>query len=96
MRYVSWEWFWYVVIGFLLGGVSVFAVTTLYAMGIPPLWYEWILGVLFILLFVFMGQTFIASLKEFEPRAAWMTLIFMGIPEIIIGVVLVVSVCSRG
>jgi hypothetical protein len=95
MRLASWEWFWYVVIGFLMGGGLVYSVTTLNAMDITPLWYEWILGVFFMLLFIFMGQTFITSFKEFEPRAAWMTLVFMGIPNIVIGAVLVLSVMSR-
>ena len=95
MRLVSWEWFWYVVIGFLMGSCSVYVLATLNAMDVTLLWYEWILGVLFMLLFMFMGQTFIASFKEFEPRAAWMTLVFMGIPDIVIGAVLVQSVLSR-
>ena len=95
MRLVSWEWFWYVVTGFVMGGGSVFIVTKLNAMDIKLLWYEWILGGLFMLIFMFMGQTFIASFKEFKPRAAWMTLIFMGFPAILIGAVLVYSVLSR-
>jgi hypothetical protein len=95
MRLVSWEWFWYVVIGFLMGSGLVYSVTTLNAMDITLLWYEWTLGVLFLFIFMFMGQTFIASFKEFEPRAAWMTLVFMGIPNILIGAFLVQSVLSR-
>lgn len=95
MRLASWEWFWYVVIGFLMGSGLVFFVTKLNAMDIKLLWYEWILGGLFMLIFMFMGQTFIASFKEFKPRAAWMTLIFMGFPAILIGAVLVYSVLSR-
>jgi len=47
------------------------------------------------IIFMFMGQTFIASFKEFVPRAAWMTLVFMGVPNILIGAVLVQSVLSR-
>ena len=95
MRLVSWEWFWYVVTGFVMGGGSVFIVTKLNAMDIKLLWYEWILGALFMSIFMFMGQTFIASFKEFVPRAAWMTLVFMGVPNILIGVVLAGSVLSR-
>ena len=95
MRLVSWEWFLYVVTGFVMGGVSVFFMTKLNAMDIKMLWYEWILGGLLLLIFMFMVQTFIASFKEFNPRAAWMTLIFMGVPVILIGAVLVQSVLSR-
>lgn len=95
MRYVSWEWIWYVVTGFIMGSGSVFFVTKLNAMGIKLLWYEWILGGLSLLIFMFMMQTFIASFKEFKPRAAWMTLVFMGFPMILIGAVLVQSVLSH-
>lgn len=95
MRLVSWEWFWYVLLGFFMGGTSVFIVTKLNAMDITLLWHEWILGGLSLLIFMFMGQTFIASFKEFAPRAAWMTLVFMGIPMILIGAFLVQSVLSR-
>jgi len=95
MRLASWEWFWYVVIGFLMGSGLVYIVTELNAMDIKLLWYEWILGTLFMFIFMFMGQTFIASFKEFQPRAAWMTLVFMGFPNILIGAVLVGSVLSR-
>jgi hypothetical protein len=87
MRLASWEWFWYVVIGFLMGKLN--------AMDIKLLWYEWILCTLFMFIFMFMGQTFIASFKEFAPRAAWMTLVFMGVPTILIGAVLVGSILSR-
>ena len=95
MRLASWEWFWYVVIGFLMGSGLVYFVTKLNAMDIKLLWYEWILGFLFMFIFMFMGQTFIASFKEFQPRAAWMTLVFLGFPIILIGAVLVGSVLSR-
>lgn len=94
MRLASWEWFWYVVTGFVMGSASVFIVTKLNAMDIKLLWYEWILGGLVMLIFMFMVQTFIASFKEFKPRAAWMTLVFMGVPILLIGAVLVQSVLS--
>ena len=95
MRYVSWEWFWYVLTGFIMGSVSVFIVTKLNAMDIQLLWYEWILGGLSMLIFMFMVQTFIASFNEFKARAAWMTIVFMGFPIILIGAVLAQSVLSR-
>jgi hypothetical protein len=58
-------------------------------------WYEWVLSVLSKAIFIFMGQTFIGSFEEGEPLAAWLSLIFMGIPIIIIAVILVRSVRSR-
>ena len=95
MRLASWEWFWYVVIGFLMGSGLVYILTKLNAMDVTLFWYEWILGILFMSIFIFMGQTFIASFKEFAPRAAWMALVFMGVPNILIGAVLAQSVLSR-
>ena len=95
MRYVSWEWFWYVVTGFIMGSTSVLMVNKLNAMDITLIWYEWILGGVSLLTFMFMVQTFIASFKEFKPRAAWMTIVFMGVPIILIGTVLAQSVLSR-
>jgi len=44
---------------------------------------------------MFGAQTFIGSLGEGESRAAWMTLIFFGVPMIIIGVVTYRSMHSR-
>ena len=40
MRLASWEWFWYVVIGFLMGSGLVYFVTELNAMDIKLVWYE--------------------------------------------------------
>ena len=95
MRLVSWTWFWYVLIGFLMGGGAVYLWTLAKEKALKFVWYEWVLMVLAFLFFMFMGQTFIASFGEGEPRAAWMTLVFMGIPIIIIAVVTTRSVQSR-
>jgi hypothetical protein len=95
MRSARWEWLWYVAIGFVLGGSGVYVVTKLNAVDVRMLWYEWILAALFMIIFVFMGQTVIASSKESEPRAAWMTLLFEGIPLVLIGAGLTWSVLSR-
>ena len=86
MRYISWVWFWYVLWGFLLGGGAVYLGLTLKEKAVKLVWYEWALIVLGAVFYILMGQTFIASFGEGQPQAAWMTLIFMGIPIILIAV----------
>jgi hypothetical protein len=82
----SWNWFWYVLVGFILGGGTVYLGSLLRKKTIKLKWYEWILVVLGLLLFLFLGQTFIASFGEGEARAAWMSLLFLGLPIILIAV----------
>jgi hypothetical protein len=83
---VSWNWFWYVLLGFILGGGVVYLGSLLKEKSIKLKWYEWVLVILGLLFFLFLGQTFIASFGEGEPRAAWMSLIFLGLPIVLIAV----------
>jgi hypothetical protein len=92
---MSWVWFLYVVWGFLLGGGSVYLWFTLKEKAIKLVWYEWILIILGAAIYILLGQTFIASFGEGEPQAAWMSLIFMGIPIILIAVGSFRSIESR-
>ena len=95
MRLVSWIWFWYIILGFLMGGGAVMIWQTLKNISMKLVWYEWILLIVSYIAFMFMGQTFIASFQEFEPRAAWLTIAFMGIPILIMAVLLYRSVNKR-
>jgi len=83
MSYISWTWLWYVVIGFLLGGGVVYLWSFLRDKAVKLVWYEWVLFILAGLIFIFLGQTFIGSFQEGEPQAAWMSVLFMGVPIII-------------
>lgn len=83
MSYISWTWIWYVLIGFVVGGASVFLWNFLKEKAITLKWYEWILFILSGLLFIFLGQTFIGSFGEGEAQAAWLSVVFFGIPIII-------------
>ena len=95
MRLVSWTWFWYVFLGFILGGGCVYLWTVLKEKTVKLVWYEWVLSVLSLLIVIFMSQTIIASFEEGEPQAAWLSLVFMGIPMIISAVLTARSVKSR-
>ncbi|WP_111709621.1 dehalogenase [Lutibacter citreus] len=95
MKLISWVWFWYVLVGFLMGGGAVIIWNILKKVKLKLVWYEWILMILSTVVFLLMSQTFIASFYEFEPKAAWFSLIFMGIPILLMAVVLFRSLKKR-
>jgi|GEM_PF-1006276 len=95
MRLVSWIWFWYILVGFLMGGGAVMIWHYLKKASLKLVWFEWILTILIFITFMFLGQTFIASFQEYEPKAAWMTVAFMGIPIMIMSVLLYRSINKR-
>lgn len=95
MRLITWIWFWYVIVGFLMGGGAVMLWQTLKKLSLKLKWYEWLMTFLCFVLFMFMGQTFIASYQEYEPQAAWLTLVFLGIPIVILSVLLYRMLAKR-
>jgi hypothetical protein len=95
MRIISWNWFWYVLLGFIMGGGALYLYTVLKEKGIKLAWHELALTIVSFATFLFMGQTFIASFNEGEPRAAWLTIVFMGLPIIMMAVVVLRSVRDR-
>ena len=95
MRLISWIWFWYVVVGFIMGGGAVMLWNKLKKVNLRMVWYEWILTILSFITFMFMCQTFIASFQEHEPKAAWFTVIFLGIPILVMTVVVYRSLNNR-
>lgn len=95
MRYISWTWFWYVLVGFVLGGGLVFLWSYLRDKAIKLVWYEILLIALSAIVYIFMAQTFIASLGEGEPQAAWLSLFFLGFPIALMCVGVFRSVTTR-
>ena len=95
MRYISWTWVLYVLIGFLLGGGAVYLWSYLKDKAVKLVWYEWVLFILAGLSFALLGQTFIGSFEEGETQAAWMSVVFFGVPIIIMMVVSLRSLLSR-
>jgi drug/metabolite transporter (DMT)-like permease len=76
-------WF---IMGLILGaGITVLAQWVL-ARQLGVKWYEWVIGALSLLLILLIIQNFIASQAENEPTAAWMGLLFMGVPAVILGI----------
>ncbi len=95
MRLVSWTWFWYVLTGFIMGGGLMCLIHWAKNNEISFKIYEWAGIILNLLIFMFMIQTFIASYQELVPRAAWLTVVFLGIPMVVIGVLTMRSVKKR-
>jgi hypothetical protein len=47
-------------------------------------WYTWVLGLLAVGLLGLTLQTVIASFRGREPKAGWMSLVFMGVPAVVL------------
>jgi len=47
-------------------------------------WYEWVLGVIGIILILFTIQNYFASVAELEPRAAGFMVLLFGLPGLIL------------
>jgi len=55
-----------------------------HSMRVP--WYSWLLMAFGVVLILLTVDTFVNSFAEWEPKAAWLSLLFVGIPGIIAGV----------
>jgi len=89
-----WNWLWWYLLGIVIGGGTIalwFSVKD----KVTLKWYEWVLSMLTILLFAFTLQTVFGSFAEYEAQAAWMSLVFLGIPTIILVVITMRSVQTR-
>lgn len=54
-------------------------------------WYGWGIGITAFLLATLTLQTFIGSFREREPRAAWLSLLFMGVPALVLTTITVMT-----
>ncbi|QIZ76287.1 hypothetical protein [Ferrimonas lipolytica] len=95
MRIISWNWFWYVLLGFIMGGGAVYLYTLIKQQCAGFKWYEFTVTCIAFFAFMLMGQTFIASLNEGHPRVAWLTIVFMGLPIFVMAVGVVRSYRGR-
>ncbi len=56
-------------------------------------WYVWFMAAISLLLGTLAVQHFFASYKELEPKAAWMGVLFMGLPALVLAGVVVLLLC---
>ena len=74
-------WF---LIGLVIGVALVTLALWLRCRRIAVKWYEWLIGVIGLLLLLFTIQNFSASFAEYEEFAAWTFLWVFGLPSIIL------------
>ena len=83
MLYFDMPWA-YLFAGLVLGIGGTLGVTWLRAKNISVKWYDWIIGVIGLLLFLFALQNFFAAFADFESGPAWVYIWAIGIPAIVI------------
>ena len=84
--------FW--LIAGLVLGAAIFWLAT--ASKVKLTWYEWVLGVLGIILILFAIQNYSASQVELESKAAGLLLLIFGLPGLIFAVLAGVLAFLRG
>ncbi|MFP3854603.1 MAG: dehalogenase [Anaerolineales bacterium] len=77
------DWLLWLVIGMALGGGIAAVLYELAKREIEIRWYEGLLGFLALVALVLGIQTFIGSYAEYEPQAAWMSLLFTLLPAVV-------------
>lgn len=77
---------WWFLFGIVLGVGILAVVLSVRARKIAVRWYEWLMGAVALILALLILQNFLASYAEHEPRAAWMGVLFMGIPCAVLAV----------
>ena len=82
-------WFFY---GVLVGAGAMALIIGVKGGSLFIPWYGWVIGIITFLLATLTLQTFFASFQEREPRAAWMSLFFMGVPTLILATVTAITV----
>lgn len=79
-----WMWNMWFIIGLALGALLLGFVMYLRNKNIKLVWYEWLIGIAGFLLLLFTVQNFFGSFEEIEPTAAWMFLLVLGLPAVIL------------
>ena len=74
-------WF---IIALVLGVALAALVLWLRDRNIAVKWYEWLIGVVGLLLLLFTIQNFVTSFAEVEATAPWMFLLVLGLPALIL------------
>ena len=71
-------------IAFVLGAGLVALVVWLRSNSVEVKWYEWLMGIIGLLLLIFTIQNFAGSFAEFNSTAAWLFLPIVGLPALIL------------
>jgi len=74
-------WF---IIGIVLGAIVLGLLFWIRSKAIKVTWYDYLIGVIGLLLLLFTIQNFAGSFTEIEPKAAWMFWLVTGLPAVIL------------
>ena len=83
---------WWFLYGLIVGGGAMRVLIWDLEGHVEITWVAWLIAILTLLLATFTIQTFVGSFQEREPRAAWMSLLFMGIPTLILAAITAAAV----
>ena len=82
-----WDAILWIPISLIVGAGLVVMVLWLRSRDIKVTWYEWLIGAIGLLLLLFTIQNFVTAFAELESAAAWMFLLVLGLPALILLVV---------
>lgn len=74
-------WF---IIGILLGGAFLGLVWLMRNKGASFTWYEWLIGIVGVVLLLFGIQNLVGGLVETESTAGWLLMAVFGVPALIL------------
>lgn len=74
-------WF---IMGLIVGAILLWLFVFLRNKNITLTWYEWLIGLVGLFLLLFTIQNFIGSFVEMETTAAWLFLLVVGIPALLL------------
>lgn len=75
---------WWFIYGVALGVGGTVLVNWVLGENIAVAWYVWPIGLLALALGTLAVQNFFASKAELEPKAAWMGLLVIGLPALLL------------
>ena len=75
---------WWFIYGLCLGAGGMRLLMWAGDDNVAVAWYVWPITIIALISGTLAVQNFFASYKEMEPKAAWMGLLFMGIPAVIL------------
>lgn len=74
---------WFVV-ALVVTALVVWLMSFVAKKGIKVAWYEWLIGIIGVLMLMFTIQNYFGSMAEFESEAASMMLLVVGLPSLIL------------
>lgn len=75
---------WWLITGLIIGAAVLWLVTWMRSRNTQLPWYFWVIGGVGIVLLLLTIQSYFATIAEWEPAAANLSLLVLGLPAIIL------------